>query len=127
MLPEKQRLIMNAVTFEDEKLVSDYNLKDGDSVHLVMKQPPDFQIFVKGWNGNKQHVLSTSKCELTLQSTVGQLKIMICEHVEPGLQTEHVRIIYGTKEMTDDTKKIMEYGMQNNSTIILVGRLLGGE
>ena len=37
--------------------------------------------------------------------------MMICEHVEPGLQPEHVRIIYGTKEMTNDTANLMTYGM----------------
>ena len=79
-----------------------------------------FSIFLNGFEG-KTRIIN----DLTQDTTIANLKVIIKEF--SGLETSEQRLIYTTYELTShDSKSLKDFGIENDSTLYLVGRLRGG-
>jgi len=80
--------------------------------------PGEFEVFVKGWNGQ------TLTIRVSADSLIKDVKVEIRK--KNGLDMHEQRLIFGSKELTDE-KRLSDIDVQKYSTIHLVGRLHGGE
>ena len=79
---------------------------------------PFANIFVKGLDG-----ITRTFDNITSATSVSQLKEMILERT--GLPVDEQRLIYAGKELTDG-RRMEDFNVQNESTIMVVIRLKGG-
>lgn len=88
-----------------------------------------YQIFVKGWNTNKQQILSSHNTPgFNELSTVKKLKEIIHEKIAPALKQESdiILVFMGKDISKDESKTLSSCGLIDSSTIYLVGRVIGG-
>lgn len=77
------------------------------------------QVFVKTLNGK------TITLDVNPSDTIGSLKIKI--HDKEGIRPNEQRLIYGGKPLEFANKTLMDFNIQNESTLHLVMRLRGGQ
>jgi hypothetical protein len=84
----------------------------------------DIQIFVRGL----VNTISVGPSDgLNTETRVSDFRIMVSNKV--GIAPDVLMIIFATKQLNSDAdgKTISEIGMQTNSTVTIVMRLLGGQ
>ena len=83
-----------------------------------------FQIFVRGFEGNT--ILLGQDYALQKSTRIGSLKDIIAKRT--GIGRKEILLIYATKQLSDnaDEMTLEYYGISNESTLLMVGRLRGG-
>lgn len=110
---EKMKLCFDKKDLVNEKILSEYNIKEGSVINLEMEAIN----IVTNWG--PVYVL-----ELIPDFTVTSLKVKIKDLT--GINPAYQRLILGAKPLVDG-KKLSDYKIVKDSSIYLIERLPGGE
>jgi len=129
------QLIYNFIKLEDDRSLFYYGIKQGSTIHLALNF--DFQknkkkilselqsegkdkveIFVKTLTGK------TISLKVNLNDTVLQLKDLISQ--KEGVPYDQQRLIHAACIQMEDERTLLDYNIQQNSTVMMVLRLRGG-
>ena len=78
----------------------------------------EMQLFMRSIKG-RSLIFNVSDDE-----TVESFKLKICE--KDGIKPEQIRLIFGGRQL-EDGNLLSDYGLQENSTVVLVLKLPGGD
>ena len=111
--PEQQTLIFSSKSLEDNKTLSEYNIQNKSTLHLVIRLRGDkktIQIFFKTLTGQ------TITLDVEPSDTIEKVKKKLYE--KTGIKPEDQRFIFSGKELLDK-ETIGNYNIEENSTILL--------
>ncbi|KFB37458.1 hypothetical protein ZHAS_00004594 [Anopheles sinensis] len=115
--PDQQRIIFAGKQLEDGRIISDYNIQHGSTMHLVLRLKGGMQIFVRMLTGK------TIAIDTEPEATVESIKKQVDEREE--IPPNQQRMIFAGKQL-EDGRQLQEYSIIKGSTIHLVLRLKGG-
>jgi hypothetical protein len=112
---DKQCLIFDGKRLEDDKTISDYKIRNDDTVHLVIKigEVGDFKIDVGTLNGSVYDV------KLNSDSTIEDLKCKLNEKLNMPLNS--MVIMFRSKNL-DDHQTLDECGIKSDCLVHLLAR-----
>jgi len=112
---DHQSLIFNGNKLENERKISDYNIKDKSILHLISSYSSDVQVQVNTNSGR------TITIDVDLSETVKSFKNKIEE--KAGFPPSF--LLFGGKQL-EDANTLQYYNIQKNSTILSAERFDGG-
>ena len=114
---DQQRLFFGGQHLQDDRTLSDYNIRNEDTIHMVLRFRGGMEIFIKTLN------FKTIPLHVEDSDTIENVKSMI-EETE-GIPAEQQRLIFESKQLEND-KTLSDYNIQRESLIYLVLSLRGG-
>ena len=112
-----QRLIFAGKQLEDERTLSDYNIRKESTIHLVLRLVGGMQLFLKTLTGRT----TTVNAEPT--DTVADLKQRLAD--KEGVPPTDQRLVFAGKAL-EDSRALSDYNIRKESTIYMLLRLRGG-
>ena len=106
--------MLNGSELDDNKKISEYNIEDYTTIHLIMK-PSRIQIFIIDDNKNKTLLV------VDREDTIKNVKKLYFEKTEKPV----VNLINRGK-ILDDEKKVNDYEIYDNSDLFATNKLKGG-
>jgi len=115
--PDHQVLFYQGKPVEDTRTLSDYNIRDGSVLMLLIRLQGGMQLFLKTISGK------TISLNVQASDTIAKVKYQIQEKegVPPSLQ----RLLFSGKQLKDE-HTLSHYNLMKDSTIHLVLGLGGG-
>ena len=111
ILPSQQRLIFAGKELEDNLSLSNYNIQNGSTLHLIIRKPQDKCIYVKTLTGK------TISLEINFSDNIKLVKEKIYE--KEGILPSQQHLFFAGKEM-EYNLSLSNYKIQNGSTLHLI-------
>ena len=118
-----QRLIYAGQTLSYGSTLGDYNIQPGSTIiHLLLLRGGAITLMVQSVGSGAR----TITVHLEPTDTIGRLKELIRDKLEPKVAVDHQVLLFGPQQLTDNKKLISDYELRHGSTIQLIIRLPGG-
>ena len=115
--PDQQCLIFAGRQLGDGRTLSDYNIQNESTLHLVLCLHGCMQIFVKTCTGN------TITLEVEASDTIETVKVKIQD--KEGIPPDQQHLCFDDKHL-EDGHTLCDYNIQNEATLELVSQWHGG-
>jgi len=116
ILPYKQTLMLNRKELEDDKKISQYNIKDNDTIHLMIK------ISRIKINIIHQENKSNTELEIDFEDTIEKVKDLYIKKTDQKINF----LVYSGKLLKNEMK-VKDYEILENSNIYGCLRVHGGK
>ena len=113
--PDQQRLIFAGESLEDGRSLSNYNIKSGSVVHLVLRLRGGMQIFVKLHQSHVQAKIITVETEPSETMHGIKCKVQDKEGIIPDVQV----LVFSGKRL-EDSETLSHYNIHKEDTIHLI-------
>ncbi len=108
--PNQQSLIFNQKQLENSKTLSDYNIQDEDTIHLVPRLRGNMQIYIRTVFGK------TTTLKVKSSDTISAVKSQICD--KEGVSASLQRLSFNDR-LLEDSKTLKSYNVQNKNTLYI--------
>ncbi|NP_001153849.1 ubiquitin C-like [Acyrthosiphon pisum] len=114
--PDQQLLIFASNQLEKRRTLSNYNIHNGSTLHLVLRPRDDIQIFIKELNGKM------TKFKVKTSDSIENLRAKI--HDKLGIIPDKHRLIFAGRQL-ENGRTLSSYKIHDGSRLHLVMRIRG--